>query len=236
MATWVLAELVPATHVRDAIALADFTRLNHPLVEAPASALLLLLDPPFYAVWAVAITAVGLRRRVPRVALGAGALMLFAPFSAELLKPLLAHPHAHAGAVYIAPASWPSGHATAATSLAWAAWLVAPPASRRQVALAGAGLALAVGCCLLVLAWHMPSDVLGGYLLATLWALVLYLALQALGRSDRFAGSEAPGPSDGFAGSEALARSAWEPGSHSDSAPSLAARARMNSMSESRFR
>ncbi len=28
---------------------------------------------------------------------------------------------------------------------------------------------LAVGVALLILAWHMPSDVLGGYLLGALW-------------------------------------------------------------------
>ena len=34
----------------------------------------------------------------------------------------------------------------------------------------GALFAAAVGFSLLMLAWHLPSDVLGGYLVATLWA------------------------------------------------------------------
>ena len=38
------------------------------------------------------------------------------------------------------------------------------------MAAVGAVFALAVGVALLVLAWHMPSDVVGGYLLATFWA------------------------------------------------------------------
>jgi membrane-associated phospholipid phosphatase len=210
--TWVLAELVPATHVRDAIALADFTRFHHPLVEAPAGALLLLLDPPLYGIWAALLVLIALRRRVYRVALALVPLLALAPLSAELLKPLLAHRHAHVGGVHITAASWPSGHSTAALTLAWAALLVAPPARRRAVALGGGLFALAVGCSLLVLAWHMPSDVLGGYLLATLWASLAFAALQA------------------------LEPASWAPGSHSASEPSLAARLRMNSMSDSRLR
>jgi membrane-associated phospholipid phosphatase len=214
-ATWLLADLVPATHVRDAVALADFARLDNPVLEAPASALLLMLDPPFYAIWAAVLVTLALRRR--RLAIALVPLLVLAPLSAELLKPLLAHSHARVSYAYIAPASWPSGHATAVTILVWAALMVAPPARRRPLAIVGLLLALCVGCSLLILAWHMPSDVLGGYLLATLWASLAIAALQA---------SE-PEP--------------WEPGSHSDSDPlcaasPLAARARMKRRSESRLR
>src|SRR5437899_12818102 len=103
--------------------------------------------------------------------------MPLAPLSAELLKPLLAHPHDQIGPTHITNASWPSGHATAALALAWCALLVAPPASRRLVAALGAAFAVAVGVALLVLAWHMPSDVVGGYLLATLWAALAFAVL-----------------------------------------------------------
>lgn len=215
--TWALAELVPATHVRDAVALADLTRFDHPLLEAPAGALLVLLDPLLYALWGAIMVAVALRRRLPQAALAAGLLLVLAPLSAELFKPLLAHAHAHVGFVYVRPASWPSGHATAALTLVWAALLVAPRRARPTVALIGGAYAAAVGCSLLILAWHMPSDVLGGYLLATLWASLALAALQA---------AEPALP--------------WAPGAHNDSEPSLvrslALRLRMNSMSDSRFR
>ena len=36
---------------------------------------------------------------------------------------------------------------------------------------------MAVGCSLLILAWHMPSDVLGGYLLATLCVSLVVAAM-----------------------------------------------------------
>jgi membrane-associated phospholipid phosphatase len=180
--TWVLAELVPITHVKDAVALYDFTRLNRPLVEVPANVLLDLLYPPFYAAWGIALVFVALRRRLPWVALAVAIVLPLAPLSAELLKPLLAHPHDQLGPRYIVNASWPSGHATAALSLAWCALLVAAPMRRRLVATLGAGFALAVGAALLVLAWHMPSDVLGGYLLATFWASLAFATLRAFER------------------------------------------------------
>jgi membrane-associated phospholipid phosphatase len=180
--TWVLAELVPITHVKDAVALYDFTRLNRPLVEAPANALLDLLYPPFYVTWGLVLLAVALRRRLPWVALAVAVVLPLAPFTAEMLKPLLAHPHDQLGPRHITNASWPSGHATAALALAWCALLVAPPARRRLVAMLGAAFALTVGGALLVLAWHMPSDVVGGYLLATFWVALAFAALRAFGR------------------------------------------------------
>ena len=60
--------------------------------------------------------------------------------------------------------------------------LVAPARLRPLVASIGALYAVAVGFALLILAWHMPSDVLGGYLMATLWAALAVAALRAAER------------------------------------------------------
>src|SRR6185312_12714725 len=129
---------------KDAVALYDITRLNRPLVEAPANALLDLLYPPFYAAWGIALVAVALRRRLAWVALAVAIVLPLAPLTAELLKPLLAHHHDQLGPKYIANASWPSGHATAAATLMWCALLVAPQTHRRLVAALGAALAFAI--------------------------------------------------------------------------------------------
>ncbi len=179
--TWVFAALVPVTHVRDALVLYDFTRLDRPIVEVPAKLLLALLEPAFFLVWALVLLAVALSRARPRVAFAVALVLVLAPLSAELLKPLAAHVHAQVAPLYITSASWPSGHATAIVALVWCALFVAPPARRRIVAIVGAVLVLAVGCSLLILAWHMPSDVLGGYLLATLWAALALAALRRVG-------------------------------------------------------
>ncbi len=183
-ATWVVAALVPITHTKDAVALYDFTRLGlgRPRVDLLANRLLDLLEPGLYTIWGIAIVAVALLRRRPRLALAIAVVLPLAPFSAEVLKPLLAHQHAYAGVKDITAASWPSGHATAAMTLALCAVLVAPYALRPLVAALGTAFVAGVGISLLILAWHMPSDVFGGYLLAALW---VSLALAVVRAGDR---------------------------------------------------
>jgi membrane-associated phospholipid phosphatase len=176
--TWVVAALVPATHVKDAVALYDFTLLGGPKVDDLANALLHLLDPALYILWATLLIAVALWRRRPKVALAVGLVLGLAPLSAEALKPLLAHSHARIGGSEITAASWPSGHATAATALALCAVLVAPQRLRPTVAVLGAIFTAGVGFSLLLLAWHLPSDVVGGFLVGTLWTALAVAGLR----------------------------------------------------------
>jgi membrane-associated phospholipid phosphatase len=175
---WVVAQLVPAAHLRDAVALRDFTLLSRPHVDAAANFLIHLLEPAVFILWGAALVSVALARGRPRVAVAVAAVMALAPFTAETLKPLLAHPHAQVGAAHIGPASWPSGHSTAALALVLCAVLVTPMRLRPVVAAVGGVFAVAVGCSLLILAWHMPSDVLGGYVVATLWMALAVAALR----------------------------------------------------------
>lgn len=179
---WTLASQVPLVRVKDAVGLYDFTLLSRPSIDGPLNTLLHLLEPAQFVLWGVALVAVALARERPRVAVAVIALMTLAPFTTETLKPLLAVPHDHVGAVSIGAASWPSGHSTAALALVFSAILVAPRRLRPLVAGIGAAFALAVGGALLILAWHMPSDVVGGYLVATLWAALLVAALRAAER------------------------------------------------------
>jgi membrane-associated phospholipid phosphatase len=195
--TWVVAALVPATHFKDAVALYDFTLLGGPRLDEVANALLHLLDPLLYILWGVVLLAIALRRRRPRVALAVGLVLGLAPLTAETLKPLLAHPHAWVGGDWVTAASWPSGHATAATALAMCAVLVAPRRLRPTVAALGVVFAACVGFSLLVLAWHLPSDVLGGYLVGTLWAALAVAGLRAAEARSR---SRGPGSRVGAVG------------------------------------
>jgi membrane-associated phospholipid phosphatase len=175
---WIVAQLVPAAHLRDAVALRDFTLLHLPHLDAAANFLIRLLEPALLILWDAALVLVALARGRPRVAFAVAAVMALAPFTAETLKPLLAHPHARVGAAHIGPASWPSGHSTAALALVLCAVLVTPARLRPVVAAVGGVFAVAVGCSLLIMAWHMPSDVLGGYVLATLWMALAVAALR----------------------------------------------------------
>ncbi|HMD51881.1 MAG TPA: phosphatase PAP2 family protein [Solirubrobacteraceae bacterium] len=179
---WVIASELPAGQLRDAAALRDFTLLGQPRVDAVANFLLKLLEPLLFTIWGALLVLVAVARQRPRVAAAVVAVMALAPLSAELLKPLLAHPHASAGGVYVGPASWPSGHSTAALALVLCVVLVAPSHLRPMLAAAGAVFAGAVGVSLLILAWHMPSDVLAGYLVAALWMALAVAVLRAADR------------------------------------------------------
>ena len=178
-ATWSVSALVPRARFKDAVALRDFTLLSRPHVDAVAHTLLFILEPLPFALLAIALVLFALRGGRARLAMAVAAVMTLAPLSSELLKPLLAHSHDQIAGTYVAAASWPSGHATAATVLALCAVLVSPRHLRPSVAAIGAVFTVAVGCSLLILAWHMPSDVIGGYLLGALWVALALVALRA---------------------------------------------------------
>lgn len=179
---WAMAELMPAVQVRDAVALRDFTLLSGPQVNMLADFLLRLLDPLLFTVWGAVLVLFALTRKRPRVALAVALVMGLAPLASEMLKPLLAHPHVPVGSIYVDPASWPSGHSTAAAALVLCALLVVPARLRGAVGALGAMFAVAVGCALLIRAWHMPSDVVGGYLMGALW---MSLAVAGLRGAER---------------------------------------------------
>jgi membrane-associated phospholipid phosphatase len=146
-------------------------------------------NPAVVALIALALAAVCLVRGRPRVALAVIALVGATSVSSELLKLLLAHTRYPSSLEYpVGPEALPSGHATAAMSLAMAGVLAAPRRGRLAAAVIGSALALGVGAGVIVVHWHYPSDVIAGYLLATGWALVLVAILHEADR--RFPGSE----------------------------------------------
>jgi membrane-associated phospholipid phosphatase len=72
--------------------------------------------------------------------------------------------------------------------------LVAPPVIRGAIATTGAIFVLAVSGSLLILAWHMPSDVVAGWFVAALWTslAVATLRLAVRRRPSRAAGGPNP--------------------------------------------
>jgi membrane-associated phospholipid phosphatase len=131
---------------------------------------------------AIGIVAVGviLMRRRWRLAVAVVVLLGAAPVSAEILKDFLTYqrsrPFVAPGQPHIAPASWPSGHATAATALGLAITVAAPRALRWYAAALGTGFVAVVSADLILGGSHFPSDLVGGYLLAALW-LCLVMAV-----------------------------------------------------------
>ena len=117
-----------------------------------------------------------------REAIAAIVVVIAANVTTEVLKLALAHPRIQPilSPHQVNAASFPSGHATSAMSMAIAALLVVPPRWRALTATAGAALVFGVTFSVLVLRWHFPSDVLGGLLVATGYGFAAVAALRYL--------------------------------------------------------
>jgi membrane-associated phospholipid phosphatase len=194
VAVGLLALAVPAAHVRDAAILHGFQALDQASVHTEIWVMAHLADPLPYACAGLLCIAFALARRRVWRAVAVLALLLVTGATTQALKHLLAQPRLMRWLPeQIDPTSWPSGHSTAAMTLALCAVIVVPPALRVATALLGGAFAVGVGYAVLVLAWHFPSDVLGGFLVAGMWSSLAVAALLRV---------EAP---------EAARRPAWGP-------------------------
>jgi membrane-associated phospholipid phosphatase len=171
----------PGARWADASSLQGFLGLQRPAVNGPALFVGKLGSAAPVGFMALALAAIAVARGRPRSALFVIVLLAATSVSSQLLKALLAYPRTAEGIgpVFINPAAFPSGHATAAMSLAIALVVVMPPRLRPSAAAVGGLFVLAMSYSIIALGWHFPSDVAGGYLLATGWALVLLAALRA---------------------------------------------------------
>jgi membrane-associated phospholipid phosphatase len=179
--TGVIAFIVPIAQVHDSATLHGFAEFRGIRVDDLANAIAHTVDPRPYAVFGVVLALVALIRGRPRVAVAVPVAMTLAGLTTELLKPLVGHPRFSEwlGASGALVSSWPSGHATASMMIALCAVLVSPRGLRPFVALLGTALAIAVSYSILVLGWHFPSDVLGGFLVAGIWTALALAALWA---------------------------------------------------------
>jgi membrane-associated phospholipid phosphatase len=161
----------------DVTALQGFLGLEDFVAEAIAT----LGDPVPVGVMAIALAVYALVRGQPRSAAFVIVLLALTSVSSQVLKALLAYPRPEGleGLAYVSPEAFPSGHATSSMSLAIALLIVVPKRLRPLAAVVGAGFSLAVSFAIVADGWHFPSDVAGGYLLASFWALVLLAGLRA---------------------------------------------------------
>lgn len=162
----------------DASALLGFVTLEPTAIGLLAERAVHLVDPPAYALLCLALTAGALLRNRVRLAAAVPALFVATGVTTALLKQLLAHPRApevlSGQGWQIADASFPSGHATAAMTVALCLMLVTPGSWRPLAALAGAAFAGFIGIGILIAHWHMPSDVFGGFFVAAAWVLTVF--------------------------------------------------------------
>ncbi|HEV3229501.1 MAG TPA: phosphatase PAP2 family protein [Solirubrobacteraceae bacterium] len=182
VATGVVALLVPVARAGDAGTLRGFVALNRPRLTPLADLVAHSVDALPYAVAGLVLVSVALARRRPWMALVIAVAMPASVLTCELLKPLLSdirHIQWFGGSS-VGEASWPSGHAAGAMCLALCAVLVSPRRLRPFAVAAGSALAVGVSFSILMLVWHFPSDVLGGFLVAALWVALGIAALRAL--------------------------------------------------------
>src|SRR5215212_2422421 len=177
----VVAYWLPVAKWADGWAVEGFLNLSQPWLRDLAHAVAKLADPGPFAIWTALLASIALYRRRPRHALAVILLLGGANFATQVLKLILAHSRHHdfLGHAQLGSTAFPSGHATASMALAFAAVLVAPQARRAAVAVAGALFALGVSESVMLLGWHFPSDVAGGFLVATACALTTLAALRA---------------------------------------------------------
>jgi membrane-associated phospholipid phosphatase len=165
-----------------------------------ANAVTDLVNPlPFVAIL-TAVVGAGLLGRRRRETLAAVAIVAGANLSTQVIKHLLEHERYQwaLGMHQPAPDSFPSGHTTAAASLAVALVLVLSPRLRPLAAAVGALFTLAVGTGLVVIEAHFPSDVLGGLLVVASWTFAAIAALRLhrhrRAEAERNEGERAAGP------------------------------------------
>ena len=206
---WYVAHHTAIGRHLDASILRGFADLTRPRLDQLTNFIAKLCDPRPYVFLAAAPVVVALVRHRPRVAVMIAVVLLCANETTELLKPLLVGPRDPVQWVPIDTASWPSGHATAAMSLALCAIIAAPARWRPAVAASMAAFAIAVSYSFLELGWHYPSDVLGGFLVAATWTL-LGVAGLSIFESRRAGGiaEVAPARRPSFSVAEALAPAA----------------------------
>jgi membrane-associated phospholipid phosphatase len=163
----------------DGRALVGFSVIRVSLATHAAHFFQSLCDPKPYLLICLVVLAIVLVTR--GVLLGGAFVVVIAASNAstKALKPLIASASGvHEGPLStVGVGSFPSGHSTAAMALACGAVLVASPALRALGVIVGGLFVFAVSWSAVLLSSHLPSDVMGGYLVATFWAFLVIAAL-----------------------------------------------------------
>lgn len=123
----------------------------------------------------IAVALIGVVRRRADLAVGAAVVVIGANVTTRLLKVLLPRPDLDGSAM---PNSFPSGHTTAAASVAFALVLVLPHAIRGMVSLLGATYVAVIAVATVWAEWHRPSDTIAALLIVLAWGAVVSAALR----------------------------------------------------------
>jgi membrane-associated phospholipid phosphatase len=158
-----------------------------------AAALVNLGDLASLLILGAVIVGIGLWFGQRREVIAALVLIAGANVTTQALKSVLEHVRykaAEQGWELPWANSFPSGHTTAAATLAVGLLFVVPARHRLAAAVVGFLLTAAVGFSVMVLSWHYPSDVLGALLVVGAWAFAILAVLRF--REDRAAAVSDP--------------------------------------------
>ncbi len=184
----VLALLVTAAYTwgpareADAAALFGFSGLYGTPAWSAADTLVKLADSGPFLLLSGGLLLAALIAGRRREATAAVILLAGAAATSQVLKPLLAFERPSDLLQHLTPpaAAFPSGHSTAAMSLALAAVLIAPARVRVGASVAGALFVITVSLSMLLVGGHFPSDIIGGYLVASAWGLAAFALLHRM--------------------------------------------------------
>lgn len=187
--TAVLGLTVSAAREHDATLLQSFMAFDRTRLHDPLLFVIHLGDPLPYAAAGLGLVAVALQQGRTWRAVAVAVLLPVTGLATQVLKYGLATTRFDAfledfGDGQVGDAAFPSGHATAAMTLALCAVLVAPAAWRTLTVLVGWAFAAGMGYALLILSWHYPSDVLGGYLMAGMWTALALAGLHVIEKDE----------------------------------------------------
>ena len=166
--TWAVAFRTGLGHAADARVLSGLAAYQQTRVEPLAQLVAVICNPVPYAALAATVTGAALLRAGARGAAVVAAILVIPNAITQVLKGELAEDRSGvvAAQIHVEAAAWPSGHATAAMSLAIALVLITPGAWRYVAGLAGGAFVLAMAFSVVLLGWHFPSDALGGIAIA----------------------------------------------------------------------
>jgi membrane-associated phospholipid phosphatase len=164
-------------------------RMGAPEAARAAEDVLRTTSRAALAAGGVTVVAVALLQRREALALVAGATLVLSNLTTQVLKGVvLDRADLLDNLFYVLPNSFPSGHVTAAASVAVALLLVLPPILRSPTLLVASIAVALVGASTMIAGWHRMADAIGGVFVATGWGA----ALTALLVSRR--GAEPVGP------------------------------------------
>jgi membrane-associated phospholipid phosphatase len=179
----ILAYAVGPTERLDADILARFAPHDQGSLHALAAAFGAMGEAvPVFLILAL-LVGVGFAAGRRREAVAAAVIVLGAGITTQVLKQVLAHAR-HASELHGYELPWPdafpSGHTTAAASLAVAALFVVPPRLRAVTAAVGGIFTAGMAFSVVLMQWHYPSDTIGACLVVGAWTCAALAALRAM--------------------------------------------------------